>query len=110
MKIAPEIQGNIVKSHGRDHTAHIFFQFNAGQKEAAKSFINELANLKFTSVLKQKYARIYNAKNSITPTQPFGGFVTRKGGAYVLRLHCVFSNRWFSVPKGDSPFNRFGLN
>lgn len=54
MKIAAEMQGNIVKSHGRDHTAHIFFQFNAGQQDAARVFIKTLADRKITSALKQK--------------------------------------------------------
>ncbi|WP_159476864.1 Dyp-type peroxidase domain-containing protein [Dyadobacter sp. 3J3] len=53
-KIAPEIQGNIVKSHGRDHTSHIFFQFNAGKTEDAKKFIKEFALTRLTSALKQK--------------------------------------------------------
>lgn len=53
-RIAPGIQGNIVKSHGRDHTSHILFRFNPGKQDDAKAFISEFALTKLTTAWKQK--------------------------------------------------------
>ena len=53
-RIASEIQGNIVKSHGRDHSSHILFRFNPQKQEDAKAFISEFAVTKLTSAWKQK--------------------------------------------------------
>lgn len=36
LAIASELQANIVKSHGRRHTADTFFRFGAGQQQAAR--------------------------------------------------------------------------
>ena len=41
-KIAPQLQGNILKSHGRDHTSNIFFTISAGKATQAKTFLRNL--------------------------------------------------------------------
>jgi Dyp-type peroxidase family len=39
--IAKDLQGNILKSHGRRHTSHIFFRFNPGKQADARTFIKK---------------------------------------------------------------------
>ncbi len=51
--IAPEMQANIVKSHGRRHTAHIFFRFNEGKQAAARQFLQRFANTDVTTAWQQ---------------------------------------------------------
>lgn len=38
-----DLQGNIIKGHGRDHSFHIFLQFKTGAEAAARDFIREFA-------------------------------------------------------------------
>lgn len=38
------IQGNILKAHGRHHTANLFIRFHSGQQPAAKAWIKSLAD------------------------------------------------------------------
>ncbi len=57
LAIAPELQANIVKSHGRRHTASIFFRFRDGdnQQQKARQFLQELALNDLTSALQQQH-------------------------------------------------------
>ncbi|MFD8326006.1 Dyp-type peroxidase [Streptomyces lydicus] len=48
-----DIQGNILKSHGRDHSQHLFITFDAAKKKEARTWLAELAKNKVTSALKQ---------------------------------------------------------
>lgn len=52
-QIANDLQGNILKSHGRNHTSHIFFKFRPGKEKAARAFIKTFEKL-VTSAAKQK--------------------------------------------------------
>jgi deferrochelatase/peroxidase EfeB len=47
-----EIQGNILKPHGRNHAVHLFLKFK-GDKEKAKKWIGEFTHTYVTSALKQ---------------------------------------------------------
>lgn len=51
--IAKDLQGNILKSHGRAHTSHIFFRFNVGKQAQARAFIKSFEPA-VTSAQKQK--------------------------------------------------------
>ena len=52
--IAPELQANILKSHGRRHTAHVFFRFNDGKQTAAKLFLQNFARTDVTTAQQQQ--------------------------------------------------------
>lgn len=38
-----DLQGNILKGHGRDHTMNIFFRFNEGQESQARDWLAAFA-------------------------------------------------------------------
>jgi Dyp-type peroxidase family len=46
------LQGNILRGHGRDRSVHIFLRFNTGQETAVKKWIKELAE-RITSAQRQ---------------------------------------------------------
>ena len=47
------VQGNILKGHGRDHTAHIFVQFQA-EADEIRTWIIEFAQKQITSAAEQR--------------------------------------------------------
>jgi Dyp-type peroxidase family len=51
--MASELQANILKSHGRRHTAHIFFRFNDGKQAAALRFLQHFAETEVTTARQQ---------------------------------------------------------
>ena len=51
---AKNLQGNILKSHGRGHTSNIFFQFNPGKTSEAKRFIKACAKNDIISAFQQR--------------------------------------------------------
>lgn len=53
--LAPELQANILKSHGRRHTAHIFFHFNDGKQQAARQFLQDFAHSDVTTAAQQQH-------------------------------------------------------
>src|SRR5688572_5257211 len=46
------LQGNILRGHGRDRSVHIFLRFKTGQEPAVKKWIKELAE-RLTSAQRQ---------------------------------------------------------
>jgi Dyp-type peroxidase family len=76
-----EIQGNILKSHGRNHAVHLFLKFTC-DPEAAKQWIGNFTHKYVTSALAQaeqsKRYRLYGESNL------FGNFfLTRAGYMYL---------------------------
>ncbi|MBS9389642.1 MAG: Dyp-type peroxidase [Dolichospermum sp. WA123] len=94
-----DLQGNILRGHGRDHTVNLFLQFKPNQVQQLKAWIKVFAE-KITSAQKQATeAQLYR-------TQKIAGdlfvnfFITRKGYEYL-------EFKPFQIP-GDQPF-RFGM-
>lgn len=64
--LAKEIQGNIVKAHGREHVSLIFFRFNKDKEAESRAFIVELAEKYITTAYKQKkQIEAYRQKKSV---------------------------------------------
>jgi Dyp-type peroxidase family len=52
LPVLEDLQGNILKSHGRDHAAHLFLRFRAGPAEARR-WIRDFADQYVTSAQRQ---------------------------------------------------------
>lgn len=48
-----DLQGNVLKGHGREHTIHIFLQFKKGQEAATRALIHQFAEDFVTSASEQ---------------------------------------------------------
>ena len=53
LSLLQNLQGNILKGHGREFTANIFFKLNPTKKVQAKRMLRELANFHLTSAYRQ---------------------------------------------------------
>lgn len=53
LKLLQSLQGNILKGHGRHHTANLFFTLKAGGEHASRHMLRELANFHVTSAYSQ---------------------------------------------------------
>jgi Dyp-type peroxidase family len=73
------LQGNILKGHGRDHTTHIFLRFKNNRKSEA---INWLKNFEPTSFKKQLKEREAFARNKTNGNLFCNIFFTPSGLAY----------------------------
>ncbi len=74
-----EIQGNILKSHGRNHTVHLFLRFICDQV-TAKQWISKFAHKYVTSALAQaEEAKLYR-QNKDVPGKIFANFFLTYAG------------------------------
>lgn len=53
LKMLQALQGNILKGHGRDYTANIFFKLDPAKQLEAKRMLRQLANEKLTNAHQQ---------------------------------------------------------
>ena len=53
LRMLQALQGNILKSHGRDYTANIFFKLDPAKPLQSKRMLRQLANEKLTSAYRQ---------------------------------------------------------
>lgn len=70
------LQGNILKGHGRHHTNHIFLTFNLGRKKDAKNWLKELGENNITSCLKQLNENELYKRNMVSGGTFFGIYLT----------------------------------
>ena len=78
LKLLQNLQGNILKGHGREFTANIFFRFDPAARRVSKRLLRELANFHVTSSYKQ-----------LLDTQVFKK--TKKGGGPFCHVALTFS-------------------
>jgi Dyp-type peroxidase family len=79
------LQGNILKGHGREHTTHIFVKFEAAKVTQAKKWIKNYADTNLTSAQKQLKEREVYKRNGI-PGGLFSSFYLTAKGYVVLGL------------------------
>jgi Dyp-type peroxidase family len=78
-----DVQGNIIKGHGRDYTAHIFLTFPADTK-AVRTWIANFATKQLTSAETQLQQTERYRKLRSGPGEPFAGFLLSTFGYDVL--------------------------
>lgn len=101
-----DLQGNILKSHGRDHSVHLFLKFT-GPASQVKGWLQAFAIACVTSAAEQarqtrlyKLRRKYLGVKAASTTIPFANlFLTRKGYQYL--------DTDFKVPRDE--FFRYGM-
>jgi Dyp-type peroxidase family len=76
-RVLDDLQANIVKGHGRNHTAHLFLTFSSGNQTALRTAFKKLAK-RVTSASIQA-AEALKAKNGQTSAPVFCLFLTKAG-------------------------------
>jgi Dyp-type peroxidase family len=73
------LQGNILKGHGREHTNHIFIKFDQGRKDAAKKWIKKFSEEKVTSCKTQLRETELFKRNKISGGTFYGFHLSAEG-------------------------------
>jgi len=76
------LQGNILKGHGRNFTAHIFVRFYRNNRTDAKQWLKNFSE-KITSCKKQLKETIQFKKNGVSGGVFLGLYLTREGYDYL---------------------------
>lgn len=84
LQMLANLQGNILKSHGRDHAIHLFLTFNEDSAEVRR-WISDFAGRYVTSALHQHYETRELRVNEISG-RIFGGFHLSAKGYATLNL------------------------
>ena len=92
------LQGNILKGHGRNHTTHIFIHFDSGKITQSKKWIKNFASDTLTSAQKQLKEREVFKRNGI-PAGLFSSFYLSSKGYKALGI----------TPPPDASF-KLGMN
>ncbi len=95
-----DLQGNILNSHGRDYSVHLFLQFKLAQSDHTKQWIQTFAQKYVMSARQQaEQARLYREQG--IDGGVFGNFFLSRKGYEYLRFPP------FKIPN-DQPF-RYGM-
>ena len=91
-----DLQGNILKGHGRDYSVHLFLQWKSGQVNQVKQWIQTFAQTYVTSAQQQANEALRYRQEGI-PGAIFANFLLTRKGYEALEFEP------FQVPK-DQPF------
>jgi len=95
-----DLQGNILKSHGRDHAAHVFLTFRRNNQMANRHAIKQHIAPKITSAAKQ-FADIESRKeNPDFDGGLFGNFMLSAKGYRRIGKPAVVANSDAAFAKG----------
>jgi Dyp-type peroxidase family len=107
-----DLQGNVLKGHGRDYTAHMFFRFNPAARPATRAFVKALA-AKITTQLKQlQDAKVFKQTGVAGPTF-FSLYISADGykalgvSPALLPPDPVFSQGMKNPVLGDPPVTQW---
>ncbi len=87
-----DLQGNIIKGHGREYAVHLFLKFKAGQEEQVKQWLGEFSRSYVTSA----WAQAYEAENYRQDKT--------KGSVFTNVFLTVFGYDYLGLMGGDLPF------
>ena len=82
-ELLDEIQGNILKSHGRNHAVHLFLKFTCDEV-TAKKWISNFAHKYVTSALAQAEETKLYRQNKDVPGKIFANFFLTQAGYVYL--------------------------
>lgn len=77
------LQGNILKGHGRDNTTHIFIHFDGRREKAAREWLKEFTGSHVTSFQKQLKERELFQRNKVSGGLFANVFLTKAGYEYL---------------------------
>jgi Dyp-type peroxidase family len=89
------LQGNILKSHGRGNTHHIFLKFKPAEVESARGWIRKFAEEDITSCKTQLRETELYKRNGISGGIFFGFYLSAKGYQYFGHNTNQFSDESF---------------
>ena len=78
-RMLSNLQGNILKGHGRNHTQHIFIQFDTGKVEQTKAWLKSFSSKKVTSCKKQLLETERFKRNGVSGDTFYGLLLTAEG-------------------------------
>ncbi|MGB5596652.1 MAG: RICIN domain-containing protein [Crocosphaera sp.] len=87
-----DLQGNIIKSHGRENAVHLFLKFKDGQQDQVKQWLGEFTRKYVTSAWAQAYEAKKYRENGI------------KGSVFTNAFLTVFGYDYLGLMGGDLPF------
>ncbi len=77
------LQGNILKGHGRNHTTNIFVKFSAGKKVQTKQWLKDFGDNVVTSCKTQLRETERFQRNKVPGGMFFGVYLSAKGYEYL---------------------------
>ncbi|QKZ13626.1 Dyp-type peroxidase [Spirosoma sp. KUDC1026] len=86
-----DLQGNILKGHGRDHTINLFIKFSAGRQALVKDWLSAFTRVFVTSAKKQMEQTDFFKTNKVSAGMFVNLFLTASGYKYL------------GVPDGKTP-------
>ena len=92
------VQGNILKAHGRDYTAHVFVRFPADYKNV-RAWISKFADSKQLTTAEQQREQAKEYQETKKPGEPFAAFLLSYAGYKALGVpeQSIPQDKWFKA-------------